>query len=156
MGKITTIALASMFMMSSKPVLANDSNNEVNSNDWQISSQCADQYRVMNDHFRDGYTSMLKGITLTEQQRLQLRDLMGNFRRELIKLPNVNNENYTLFNLVKSPEFDEVAVRSEIEKEMQNRINYQVEMVKVHHQLYQILTPQQKAALDNNFAAQSH
>ena len=98
---------------------------------------------------------MLTGIRLTEEQRMQLRDLMHNYRDQLRNVRNLAEDDIALYELVKAEKFDETAVRNQLEKEMRKRLDYQVEMIRVHHQMYQLLNPEQKMQLDANFGPES-
>ena len=89
---------------------------------------------------------MLTGIRLTEEQRMQLRDLMHNYRDQLRNVRNLAEDDIALYELVKAEKFDETAVRNQLEKEMRKRLDYQVEMIRVHHQMYQLLNPSRKCS----------
>ena len=151
MGKIATITLASMFVMQSAPGLAQDSESD----GCVTPVQSHSQYKGITTSGGDGYTSMLTGIRLTEEQRMQLRDLMHNYRDQLRNVRNLAEDDIALYELVKAEKFDETAVRNQLEKEMRKRLDYQVEMIRVHHQMYQLLNPEQKMQLDANFEPES-
>jgi len=90
---------------------------------------------------------MFDGINLTEQQRQQMRDLMQRARHDS---PPVNiNEMETMHRLVTADNFDETAVKALAEKMAQEHVMRQVEMAKVRNQMYRLLTPDQRAVLDN-------
>lgn len=59
---------------------------------------------------------MLTGIRLTEEQRMRLRDLMENYRDQLRNVRNLAEDDIALYELVKAIQFDETAVRSQLEK----------------------------------------
>ncbi len=80
---------------------------------------------------RSTQSHMFDGISLTEHQRQQMRDLMQQARHE------VTAEN-----------FDENAVRAQAEKMANEQIARQVEMAKVRNQMYRLLTPEQQAVLN--------
>ena len=88
---------------------------------------------------------MFDGISLTEQQRQQLRDLMQRARHD--RLPVNVSEMETMHRLVTAENFDENAVRAQAEKMAQEQVARQVEMAKVRNQMYHLLTPQQQAVL---------
>ena len=86
------------------------------------------------------------GISLTEHQRQQMRDLMQQARHEQ---PPVNvSELETMHRLVTAENFDENAVRAQAEKMANEQIARQVEMAKVRNQMYRLLTPEQQAVLN--------
>ena len=67
-------------------------------------------------------------------------------------LPRVDiAEAETMHNLVTAEKFDEAAVRQLAEKMAQESINRQVEMAKIRNQMYNLLTPEQKAQLNERY-----
>ena len=95
---------------------------------------------------RSMQSHMFDGISLTEHQRQQMRDLMQQARHEQ---PPVNvSEVETMHRLVTAENFDENAVRAQAEKMANEQIARQVEMAKVRNQMYRLLTPEQQAVLN--------
>lgn len=95
---------------------------------------------------RSTQSRMFDGISLTEHQRQQMRDLMQQARHEQ---PPVNvSELETMHRLVTAENFDENAVRAQAEKMANEQIARQVEMAKVRNQMYRLLTPEQQAVLN--------
>ena len=95
---------------------------------------------------RSTQSHMFDGISLTEHQRQQMRDLMQQARHEQ---PPVNvSEVETMHRLVTAENFDENAVRAQAEKMAQEQVARQVEMAKVRNQMYHLLTPEQQAVLN--------
>ena len=95
---------------------------------------------------RSTQSPMFDGISLTEHQRQQMRDLMQQARHEQ---PPVNvSELETMHRLVTAENFDENAVRAQAEKMANEQIARQVEMAKVRNQMYRLLTPEQQAVLN--------
>ncbi len=95
---------------------------------------------------RSRQSHMFDGISLTEHQRQQMRDLMQQARHEQ---PPVNvSELETMHRLVTAENFDENAVRAQAEKMANEQIARQVEMAKVRNQMYRLLTPEQQAVLN--------
>ena len=97
---------------------------------------------------RGSQSHMFDGISLTEQQRQQLRDLMQRARHD--RLPVNVSEMETMHRLVTAEKFDEAAVRAQAEKMAEEQVNRQVEMARVRNQMYRLLTPEQQAALNEN------
>ena len=95
---------------------------------------------------RGSQSHMFDGISLTEQQRQQLRDLMQRARHD--RLPVNVSEMETMHRLVTAENFDENAVRVQAEKMANEQIARQVEMAKVRNQMYRLLTPEQQAVLN--------
>ena len=97
---------------------------------------------------RSTQSHMFDGISLTEHQRQQMRDLMQQARHEQ---PPVNvSELETMHRLVTAENFDENAVRAQAEKMAQEQVARQVEMAKLRNQMYHLLTPEQQAVLNAN------
>ncbi|MBV7405823.1 cell-envelope stress modulator CpxP [Enterobacter sp. ENT03] len=94
---------------------------------------------------RSSQSTMFDGISLTEHQRQQLRDLMQRARHDQ---PPVNvSDVETMHDLVTAQKFDESAVRAQAEKMAQEQVARQVEMARVRNQMYHLLTPEQQAVL---------
>ena len=95
---------------------------------------------------RNAQSHMFDGISLTEHQRQQMRDLMQQARHEQ---PPVNvSEMETMHRLVTAEKFDERAVRAQAERMAQEQVARQVEIAKVRNQMYRLLTPEQQAVLN--------
>ncbi|KFB99653.1 periplasmic protein [Trabulsiella guamensis ATCC 49490] len=96
---------------------------------------------------RNGQNQMFDGISLTEHQRQQMRDLMQRARHDQ---PPVNvSEQEIMHRLITANHFDETAVRAQAEKMAQEQVARQVEMAKVRNQMYHLLTPEQQAVLNS-------
>ncbi|EWG69955.1 MULTISPECIES: cell-envelope stress modulator CpxP [unclassified Enterobacter] len=115
-------------------------------------SQAAEAIISDNSPLQDGATQnssqshMFDGISLTEHQRQQMRDLMQRARHDQ---PPVNvSEMETMHRLVTAENFDESAVRAQAEKMAQEQVARQVEMAKVRNQMFHLLTPEQQAVLN--------
>ncbi|BCU57596.1 cell-envelope stress modulator CpxP [Enterobacter kobei] len=118
---------------------------------FSAASQATADVTGDNWHPSDGLTqrssqsNMFDGISLTEHQRQQLRDLMQRARHDQ---PPVNvNDVETMHDLVTAQKFDENAVRAQAEKMAQEQVARQVEMARVRNQMYHLLTPEQQAVL---------
>ncbi|MEX9912183.1 Spy/CpxP family protein refolding chaperone [Providencia huaxiensis] len=93
-------------------------------------------------------TFMFNGITLNEKQRQQLRDLMATQRHYHVDNTALVKEREALHKLIIADSFDDKAVREELENRMQKELEQRVEMARIHHELYQLLTPEQKTELE--------
>ena len=133
MRKVTAAVMASTLAVSSLSHAA-----EVGSGDnWHPGEELTQ---------RSTQSHMFDGISLTEHQRQQMRDLMQQARHEQ---PPVNvSELETMHRLVTAENFDENAVRAQAEKMAQEQVARQVEMAKVRNQMYHLLTPEQQAVLN--------
>lgn len=95
---------------------------------------------------RSVQSHMFDGISLTEHQRQQMRDLMQQARHEQ---PPVNvSEMETMHRLVTAEKFDESAVRAQAERMAQEQVARQVEIAGIRNQMYRLLTPEQQAVLN--------
>lgn len=133
MRKVTAAVMASTLAFSafSQAAVANISDNG-------SSVEGATQHSSQNH--------MFDGISLTEHQRQQMRDLMQRARHDQ---PPVNvSEMETMHRLVTAENFDENAVRAQAEKMAQEQVARQVEMAKVRNQMFHLLTPEQQAVLN--------
>ena len=92
---------------------------------------------------------MFDGIELTEQQRQQMRDLMYQARH--MQPEPFLSEMIQQYRLVTAPYFDEAAVRTQAEKMAQRYVSEQVEMARVRHQMFTLLTRGQQATVQKNF-----
>lgn len=89
---------------------------------------------------------MFDGISLTEHQRQQMRDLMQQARHEQ---PPVNvSEMETMHRLVTAEKFDESAVRAQAERMAQEQVARRAEIAVIRNQMYRLLTPEQQAVLN--------
>ncbi len=95
---------------------------------------------------RGSQSHMFDGISLTEQQRQQLRDLMQRARHD--RLPVNVSEMETMHRLVTAEKFDESAVRAQAERMAQEQVARQVEIARIRNQMYRLLTPEQQAVLN--------
>lgn len=119
-------------------------------------SQAGEAITGDNWHPTEGLTQrnsqqshMFDGISLTEHQRQQMRDLMQQARHEQ---PPVNvSEIEAMHRLITAENFDENAVRAQAEKMAQEQVARQVEMARVRNQMFLLLTPEQQAVLNEKY-----
>ncbi|MER1960030.1 Spy/CpxP family protein refolding chaperone [Proteus vulgaris] len=165
MRKVAVVALASMFLAAPTVVLAETANtNPPTEQQYNGNYHCGYGYGMHGDrdyrghrgqrgHMMDrnyGESRMFNGITLTEQQRTQMRDLMRQHHQDRYN-GNYRQRHENMHKLVTAPQFDEAAVRAQIQDIDKQAIERHVEMAKVHNQMYQLLTPEQKAQLEKNY-----
>ncbi|ABP42174.1 stress adaptor protein CpxP [Yersinia pestis subsp. microtus bv. Caucasica] len=139
MRKVTTLVMASMFVLGSSAAFAAD-NTKV------TEGYHGDGKMMMNKKGDRGHHNMFDGINLTEQQRQQMRDLMRQSHQSQPRLDLEDRE--AMHKLITADKFDEAAVSAQAEKMSQNQIERHVEMAKVRNQMYNLLTPEQKEALN--------
>ncbi|MCQ7058530.1 MULTISPECIES: cell-envelope stress modulator CpxP [unclassified Citrobacter] len=133
MGKVTAAVMASTLALSTLSHAA----EVVTGDHWHLGESGSQ---------RNAQSHMFDGISLTEHQRQQMRDLMQQARHEQ---PPVNvSEIETMHRLVTAEKFDESAVRAQAEKMAQEQVARQVEIAKVRNQMYRLLTPEQQAVLN--------
>ncbi|ANS45388.1 cell-envelope stress modulator CpxP [Serratia inhibens] len=135
MRKVTALVMASMLAIGSTAAFAAETTSETAPTPGNDAIT-----RTPGQHH------MFDGVSLTEQQRQQMRDLMRQARHDL---PGVNvAEMEAMHKLVTADKFDESAVYSQAEKMAQQQVKRQVEMARVRNQMYNLLTPEQKNVLD--------
>ncbi len=92
---------------------------------------------------------MFDGIELSEQQRQQMRDLMYQARH--VRSGMTFSDIEKMHDLETAKDFNESAVRAQAERMAEIHASEQVEMAKVRHQMYNLLTADQQAVLQKNF-----
>ncbi|MCW7549441.1 cell-envelope stress modulator CpxP [Photorhabdus sp. APURE] len=155
MRNIAALVLASMFVLGSTASLAGTASTM---HAATVPDNCApcDYKKVGNYHYRNSNDvgdndHMFSGITLTEQQRQQMRDLVGQKHQPRSSMSMSRTEREEMRKLVTAKDFDEVAVKALIEKMIRCNVEHQVEMARIHHQMYQLLTPEQQAQLEQHY-----
>ncbi|ARD38359.1 ATP-independent periplasmic protein-refolding chaperone [Edwardsiella ictaluri] len=93
---------------------------------------------------------MLAGIQLTPEQRQQIRDIRLQFRSAHPMHHNVDHFKQ-LHQLVASDKFDEAAARAQIEANNKTRNDAALARMKMENQIYNLLTPEQKTQVNQNF-----
>lgn len=117
-----------------------------------ISTAQADDAIILNQDSLQ-YTSlqshMFDGIKLNESQRQQMRDLMQQVQQDSA-LISVSDVDY-LHQLVTAEYFDENAVRNLMENINKRLLKRQIEMAKVRHRMYHILSTDQQEEVEKNY-----
>lgn len=172
MHKIATLALMSLLIVGPTAALADTTDSLINSDTHQATNSTTEQINnrqlqsqhdsssellsgnrvsisqyhrgVMRGYQDNASTFMFNGITLNEKQRQQMRDLMATLRLSRQDNPDLIQDREIIRKLVTADTFDESAVRAEIEKQLQRDVEHRINMARVHHELYQLLTPEQK------------
>lgn len=88
---------------------------------------------------------LFTGVSLTKPQRQQIRDLMQLIRdkQPLFNISDIEK----MYNLVTADKFDEAAARALAKKSERTWVNWQVEIGRIRHQIYHLLSPEQRAVL---------
>ena len=161
--KTAMLVLASAFVFGSTTVLGETPDNDANIKEGsstlilQMQSEQPEQTTQVVIPFQNhemfsteerASTFMFNGITLNEKQRQQLRDLMATQRHYHIDNTGLVQEREALHKLIIADSFDDKAVREQLEQRLQKELNQRVEMARIHHELYQLLTPEQKTQLE--------
>ncbi|MGQ7790233.1 cell-envelope stress modulator CpxP [Shigella flexneri] len=94
---------------------------------------------------RSTQSHMFDGISLTEHQRQQMRDLCNRPGTNSLLLMLANWR--AMHRLVTAENFDENAVRAQAEKWRMSKLLVRL-MAKVRNQMYRLLTPEQQAVLN--------
>ncbi|NHB92041.1 cell-envelope stress modulator CpxP [Photorhabdus cinerea] len=153
MRNIAALVLASMFVVISTASLAETANTTHAATIPDICASCGYK-NTEGHHYRNNETSdndhMFNGITLTEQQRQQMRDLMAQKHQQHSLMLINRAEREEMRKLVTAKDFDEAAVKAQAEKMARYNVERQVEMARIHHQMYQLLTPEQQAQLEQH------
>ncbi|MGP1959674.1 MAG: Spy/CpxP family protein refolding chaperone [Arsenophonus sp. NC-TX2-MAG3] len=102
----------------------------------------------------DIFLPLIKGITLNEIQRQQMRDLMASQRQQTFKNKVSQPEREILHNLMTADIFDVSAFRATAEKLTQDIIEQQIEMARIYNQFYKLLTHEQKMILEKQHQKQ--
>lgn len=136
MHKVTPLALATLLPLSTGMA-------------WGAETAAGEPAWHHNDSLlKNGYVNnemMFDGVSLTEEQRQQMRDLMHQARRDL---PRINvAEMETMHRLIIAKDFDQNAVQAQAEKMAREQVARQVEMARVRNLMYNLLTDDQKAVL---------
>ncbi|WP_445495580.1 cell-envelope stress modulator CpxP [Photorhabdus sp. SF281] len=154
MRNIAVLVLASIFVLGSAAFLAGTASivhaATVPGNCAPCGYKSEGGHHYRNNDIGDN-DHMFNGITFTEQQRQQMRDLVGQKHQQRLSMSMSRTEREEMRKLVTAKDFDEVAVKALVEKMVRCNVERQLEMVRIHHQMYQLLTPEQQAQLEQHY-----
>lgn len=108
-----------------------------------------------SDEHNYNYSYVFGGITLTEQQRQQMWDLVKKQHLHEQSIIDMRVERQKMYHLLIEREFDEAAVRLQLEKIAEKNIDLGVEIARIRNQMYQLLTPEQKERLYKRYEGQT-
>jgi periplasmic protein CpxP/Spy len=107
-------------------------------------------------HGNSGHTMvdsrMFKGLDLTDAQKAQVEALLKAHRAKAIDKTDRIAMHDELQKVLQSDSFDEAGVRLVLEKQQAKKLEHEVAALKLQHQLRAVLTPEQKAKLDERKA----
>lgn len=109
-------------------------------------------YRTNN--LRNGMgagAGMFWGINLTAEQQQKIQVIYYEGQAKMASMPRPSATDMGAYhNLVTADKFDEAQVRKQLETNTKSQIDRRVEMAKIHYDMYQVLTPEQKAQAQKN------
>ncbi|MGL5728582.1 MAG: Spy/CpxP family protein refolding chaperone [Plesiomonas sp.] len=91
-----------------------------------------------------------KGLNLSEQQQAQFKTLCQQQKREPRMADEMRAEMHKIMTAAK---FDETAARKMFEQMNAQRVDSQVERARTHNQMYNLLTPEQQAKVNQRYEA---
>ncbi|MBI6548012.1 Spy/CpxP family protein refolding chaperone [Xenorhabdus lircayensis] len=158
MRNIAILALASMVVLGTTVALAETADTD-NVPEAPSSSSycmpCGGHKRDFSYHRSDehnyNYSYVFGGITLTEQQRQQMWNLVKKQHLNEQSLLEMRVERQKMHELLTAKNFDEAAVRLQLEKIAKKNVELGVEIARIRNQIYQLLTPEQNALLQKRY-----
>ncbi|MDX1676668.1 Spy/CpxP family protein refolding chaperone [Arsukibacterium sp.] len=96
---------------------------------------------------RSSYQKMLAGLELNRSQQQQLRQLLKAHKVSKPERADREQMRGTLRQLIQADYFDEAAVTGVLQKQQQQQMEYRLARLKLRHQVYQLLTPEQRQQL---------
>ncbi|MEX0447371.1 Spy/CpxP family protein refolding chaperone [Xenorhabdus sp. SGI246] len=154
MRKIATLALASMSVFGTAMALAEIA-DAYNVSEADSSLFCLPYDKGDSGYYQRNYnySCVFGGITLTEQQRQQMWDLVKKRHLHEQVRADIQAERWKMYDLLTAKNFDEAAVRSQLEKVAKQNIDLSVEIARIRHQMYQLLTSEQEQQLRKCYKA---
>lgn len=158
MRKVSILAIASIFMVGiSGAVLADMEHRMANGNDQQMDQDQYMEHRMHGKHqcrsaqmmnHRGHKMGMFSNLNLSAEQQQKINNLrlQGQTERPMMK----REEMGAMHKLIASDSFDEAAVRKQAENRAQAQVERRVSMAKLHNQMYNVLTPEQKIQFNKN------
>ncbi|MFC4655436.1 Spy/CpxP family protein refolding chaperone [Rheinheimera marina] len=94
-----------------------------------------------------GAMMQLKGLDLTDTQKEQVKTLMEQARASMPAKADMQAQHEQLKTLIQAENFDEAAVRTVLQSQQSQRLEAEVSRSRLQHDIYQLLTAEQKAKL---------
>ncbi|MBV2130089.1 Spy/CpxP family protein refolding chaperone [Arsukibacterium indicum] len=93
------------------------------------------------------YQKMLAGLDLTASQQQQLRQLVKDHKANRPERKRGDGTQHALRELVTADYFDDAAATELLQQQEQQRVERRLAQLKLRHQVYQMLTPEQRQQL---------
>ncbi|MEA9443822.1 Spy/CpxP family protein refolding chaperone [Candidatus Fukatsuia symbiotica] len=142
MRKLTALIMVSILVSGYSPVFAT---HTIVADSW-----CYGDDALTKMGIDPGYYNMFDMVSLTEHQRMHIRDLVSQTCRNRTGIDRINREK--MRQLITTDQFDEVAVRELAEKMSMQLVNRQIEMARVRNKIYSLLTQKQKDLLHQKYS----
>lgn len=136
MKAITLILTAASLLLATNSVTAGHHNKP---------GQAGKSYEMQHGGFP--FQKMLAGVELTSAQQQQLRQLLQEHKASKSDLERGATDRGALRQLVQAEYFDEQAVTELLQLQQPQRLTQRVAQLKLRHQVYQLLTPEQRQQL---------
>lgn len=152
MRKLNMLAVASMFMLGSSvavaaPHMGQGQGTGQNYNHHSVKMTKGDRMHNMGSGM-----GMFQGLNLTTEQQQKVQVIYHQGQAKLAAMPMINTtDRGALHNLITADKFDESLVRKQLEENSKAQIERRVEMAKIHYDMYQVLTPEQKTQAKTNY-----
>ncbi|WP_340616503.1 Spy/CpxP family protein refolding chaperone [Xenorhabdus entomophaga] len=157
MRNIAILALASMVVLGTTVALAESADTDDAPETASSLPHCMpydhqrDFSHYRHDEHNYNYSYVFGGITLTEYQRQQMWDLVKMQHLHEQSLVDMLIERRKMFGLLIAKDFDEAAVRSQLETIAKKNVELGVEIARIRNQMYQLLTPEQRTLLQKRY-----
>ena len=103
-------------------------------------------------HNKVSMMRMMRKLDLTDEQQIKAKDLVKSYKQTIKNGRASKDDRKAHFDqmqrLMKSASFDEQAAHNLISQNKDKRINHAVSRLKLQHDLYQLLTPEQQVKAD--------
>lgn len=107
--------------------------------------QADKSYKMQRGSF--SYQKMLAGLELTASQQQQLQLLMKEHKASKPERAGSAEIRIALRQLVRADYFDETAATELLQQQQQQRLQQRLAQLQLRHQVYQLLTPEQRQQL---------
>lgn len=122
-------------------------------------SDAAPYHHKMHGEYRahhDGMHKLFRGLDLTEEQRGQVKQIMQQHRDTMKQnRPSIEERQVRqakMLDLLSADSFNESEAVALVQAKQQQRQNAAIAKLKVQHDIYQMLTPEQQATFKANLA----
>lgn len=102
------------------------------------------------------YEKMLEGIDLSSEQQQKLQHLLAEHRANKPQRERGQKDRLAMRELMQADYFDDVAVTALLQQQQSQRLTQHVTQLKLRHQVYQLLNPEQREQLTANQQQRKH